>query len=155
MIEIALALAVIGIAVVSILGLLTVGLNTSRDATDDNMAAQIIQAIIADRQSTAFLSATPAISETTFNIPALNSATLTTPGGYALYFRKAGGAPDITTHTYNQVKPGYYYEVDVARNNPAGAPPDLAVLDIKASWPANMTLTNRTSVFYSTAIVKK
>ena len=150
MIEIALALAVIGIALVSILGLLAVGLNSARDATDDNMAAQLVQAIIADRQSMSYDQSTPTLSETTFEIPRLDTGIFP----YTLFFKKSGGLP-INTGGFESRQLGYYYEVDIKKNPSASIPTGLALLDIRVSWPANMTMTNRITYFYSTAIMRK
>lgn len=148
MIEIALALAVIGIAMVSILGLLSIGLNAARDSTDDNVAAQIVQAIIADRQSTPFGSSTPPITATSFNIPALSAFPVT----YTLFFPKSGGKPDLTS------QPGKsYFEVNIQRHSMYSPDFDnLAVLDIRVSWPASAAnMNNRMTYFYTTAIGNK
>ena len=147
MIEVALALAVIGIAMVSILGLLAIGLNATRDATDDNVAAQIVQAMVVDRQSTPFTSATLSpLSRTTFAIPALNGAV-----NYTLYFPKGGGVP-----TSASVANSSYFVVDIKKNTAVSSDfADLAILDFQVSWPAIANITNRMTYFYTTAIGKK
>lgn len=147
MIEVALALAVIGIAMVSILGLLAIGLNASRDASDDNVAAQIVQAMVTDRQSAPFSSATPALGRTTFAIPALNAF----PASYSLYFPKGGGEPTGAFAAHSS-----YFQVDIKRQSSLAADfADLAILDFRVSWPAFANITNRMTYFYTTAIGKK
>ncbi len=153
MIEIALSLAIIGIALVSILGLLAVGLNSARDATDDNMAAQIVQAIIADRQSTPYDQTTPSLSETTFAVPPLDTGSFPP---YTLFFKKSGGMP--TTGVSQSQKPGYYYEVDLQPNSAAPASlraSGLAPLDIRVSWPASVPWAKRFTYFCSTTITTR
>src|SRR3989338_4217733 len=117
MIEISMALAIIGFAMISVLGLLSIGLQATQDASDDHKASLLIQAIIADRQSTSYDQPTPVINPagTTFGIPALNSAYPS--GGYALFFKKSGGAPQNPTSSAGSIVPGYYYEIDVQPNS--------------------------------------
>ena len=147
MIEVSLALAVVGIAMVSILGLFAVGLNAARDATDDDTAAQIIQAIIADRQRSPYTSPTPAISATSFAIPALDSLNT-----YTLYFPKRGGVPTISP-----VANASYFQVDIKKRPGLHANfSDLAVLDLRVSWPAAAAdINQRTVYFYTTAIGRR
>ena len=149
MVEIALAIGIIGFALVSILGLFAVGLNASRDTADDSMASLLVQAVVADRRSTPYSSITPPITATTFEIPALDSPAASWP--YILYFKKSGGVPVITNApNIGQGKAGYYYEVDITNSAPAALATGLAIFDIRVSWPANTHLTNRTTYFYTT-----
>ena len=158
MVEVSLAIAVVGLAMVSILGLLAVGLDAGRDAGDDNMASTLLQAVIADRRSTPYHlytpnSATPTTpTETTFSIPPLDASAASWP--YILYFKKFGGTPVITNALdIGKPKTGYYYEIDMMTNS--AAPPNLAILDMRVSWPANVHLTNRTAYYYTTAFSKR
>ncbi|MCC7519028.1 MAG: hypothetical protein IT578_07580 [Verrucomicrobiae bacterium] len=149
MMEVALALAIIGIAMVSILGLLAVGLNTARDATDDNLAAQLVQAIVADRQSVPYAQATPSINDevTCFNVPALSSFS---PNPYVLYFPKSGTKPSTALASDS------YFQIQIRKA--AGLAPDfsdLAILDFQVAWPARAPDANKTTLYYTTAIGQK
>ncbi|MFZ4695510.1 MAG: type IV pilus modification PilV family protein, partial [Verrucomicrobiia bacterium] len=88
MIEIALALAIVGIALVSILGLMATVLNSAKDATDDNMSAILAKRILADRFSSPYESETPISSAHGFKIPPLNFPDGTT---WHMCFGKDGG----------------------------------------------------------------
>ena len=54
LVEIALALAIVAIALVALVGLLPTGLNNFRDATDAQTAGEIFQRVVADAQETDF-----------------------------------------------------------------------------------------------------
>ncbi len=151
LVEVSLALAIVGVAMVSILGLFVVGVDAVRDGNDDSMAAQLVQAVVNDRRSTGYNAATPALSDTSFNIPALSNKTA---WPYILYFKKAGGIPvaDLTPSHNGWAKAGYYYEVDVDRNKASTNQVGLCMVDIRVSWPTSIGLSNRTTYFFTTAI---
>jgi uncharacterized protein (TIGR02598 family) len=54
LVEIALALAIVAIALIALVGLLPTGLNNFRDATDAQIAGEIFQRVVADAQETDF-----------------------------------------------------------------------------------------------------
>ena len=142
MVEVALALAITGLAMVSILGLFVVGLGSSHDATDDQTVSQMVQAIVADRQSTPYSQPTPTLSGTSFNIPALNAFPI---NGYTLFFKKNGGV------LLTAIDPPYY-EVNMKVNSIL--PSDFVFFDIRVSWPTTLSIANRTTCFYTTVFTK-
>ncbi|MDD2709379.1 MAG: hypothetical protein PHV34_15440 [Verrucomicrobiae bacterium] len=144
MLELALSLAVIGFAMVSIMGLLAVGLNISRDAGDDHMASQIAQAIMADCQGASFQTNKAGLSSTTFQIPDFDIFT----NVHMLYFGKDGGMPSM------EKEPKSYYAVEICTNPPPVKVDGMAFVDVRVSWPAS-SVSNRTSYYYSTVVTRR
>lgn len=165
MVEVSLALAIVGVAMVSILGLFAVGLDAVKDSTDDNAASLVVQAIVNDRRAADFdlystgTSTTGAVSDTTFSLPPLVVGK-TNEYPYILYFKKSRGVPSnvwttvrsVNVSNIGKLQPQYYYEVAVDVNRRTAPLEGFKVLDFRVSWPANVSNQFRTVYFYTTAI---
>jgi len=129
LVEVALALGIIGIGMVGMLGLLSITLNGVKDSNDDNQIAMIVNQVITDRQSTPF-----DLSSDLFNLPPLTQTSTN-----SLLFTRDGGTNG----------PSFYRIVEAQ----AYTAPAAAQIDIRVEWPAQSAITNVT--FYSTVIARK
>jgi prepilin-type N-terminal cleavage/methylation domain-containing protein len=174
MLEISLALAVVGLAMVSIFGLLGVGLSNTKDTQDSDAVATIVQAIVSDRRSVPYESWTGNIAAvppyTSFQLPPLSKSSDEYP--IILWFAKDpwGKLPPklYNAGNYSSVPAnaklagaagfGYYYEVRVDVNETVAIDSDandsgkLAFFDVYVSYPLTMLQTNRTRAYFSTVI---
>jgi len=131
LVEVALSLAIVGVGLVSILGLMSVALDGVRDTSDDHQVAIIAHQLIADRQGTPFDVATASA------IPPLNAAV----ANNNLYFLKDGTATPTLA--------GAFYRACVTI---IPIPPGAAKLEIRVEWPANSMKTNVN--FFNTIIAR-
>ncbi|MBI4023927.1 MAG: prepilin-type N-terminal cleavage/methylation domain-containing protein [Verrucomicrobia bacterium] len=141
MVEISLALAIIGISMVSILGLMGVALDTARNANDENQISTIVNQIVADRRSSQFNTNSALFGATNLIVNVGYSETL------PLYFRKNGQPNGLFPYTNAA---GAYYRVRVAVTNAdfTGA----AKLDLRVEYPANAA---RINVSHFTTIIAR
>jgi uncharacterized protein (TIGR02598 family) len=119
LIELTLALGIAAFCLVTVFGLMPVGVQTNRNATSQTSATNIIAAVIAD------LRATPTVTDTSsqFRIVFGTDA--------ALYFDNAG---QFTTSLDNNSR----YQLKVTWNGSSA----LRYADLKVTWPAPATPAN-------------
>ena len=79
LVEIVLAMGIIAFALIMLFALLPVGLKSNSDSIGETQAVNLLQALIADRQSSAFTN-----SSSVYNLPALNDVTATINGTFYL-----------------------------------------------------------------------
>jgi len=135
LVEIALALAIIGVGLLSVFGLLSAALNTSRDARDDYQLGLIVNQIVSDRRGSTF----DAVSGL-FGITELD-----TGGNDTLWFHKDGG---FYTNTPAPSLKSYYriYATSVP------IPPASAEFHLRIEYPAASARSNVT--WFSTIIAR-
>ncbi len=142
LIEIAIALGTFAFAIVAILGVLLVGMNTSRDTIGSQVAANIANSIAND------LSATPSKSAGTAHSPRFyisnQNASGTTLPPY--YFDQMGNIQPVTGAAYCATLT--YLSTSV----PTSTTPDS--VDILVTWPAAATVTPRAYTGSYEVIVK-
>lgn len=117
MIEVALAIAVIGIALISILGLMGIAINTSTDARDDNQIGMLAAQLVADRSASPFLQPSGL-----YQIPKLDANGVNPP----LYFGKNGRKLSTSSGAY-------YAIITESRVLSSFA----SQFDVRVIWPAN------------------
>lgn len=164
MIEVSLALAVIGTCMTALMGLMALSINTARDASDDNKAAVLAQAILADRLATSFTSSTPYSSTALSVSSGLGLSALNTTNVNYLFAKKDGtfyapnGTPgaaysSTSSITFAQLQQAYYL-CTVVITHPAGSPTNSAQYDISITWPSAAPARLQTSQYFSTFISK-
>jgi uncharacterized protein (TIGR02598 family) len=121
LIEVTLALGVAAFCLIAVFGLMPIGVQTSRNATSQTDANNIIAAVVAD------LRATPKTSTTSAQFGILFGQ------AKDLYFDSTGGftpgSPDANSR----------YHVNITfQTSPTG----LSYADVKATWPAAATSAN-------------
>lgn len=122
LVEVTLALAVIAIGLIAILGLLPHGLQASRDAADNTIAATIVQDIFSEMRSQPFTG------------PPYN---LSAPGSTPpLYFTHGGFATNAA---------GRYFQVAV--NWEPQPPLSLSRVTATVVWPAQAAAPINTNIF--------
>lgn len=164
MIEVSLALAIIGTCMTALMGLMALSINTARDASDDNKAALLAQAILADRQASPFESSTP-YSSTTLSISSgLGLSPLNTTNVNYLFAKKDGtfyapnGVPGAAYTLTNSItlaqRQQAYYMCTVAITHPPGTSTNSAQYDISVTWPSAAPAKLQTTQYFSTFISK-
>ncbi len=147
-----LALGVIGFAIVAILGILPIGLNTGRSAQDETRAAHLAQTIIESMASQApgqFTSAKVPLANG--NSPTLDlSSSTSTPAAPAmqLYADNDG--------QISQTAPGATFNIKLITNNaPTGFDVGFAnQVTINVAWPAAAPSPTQTLRSFSRVITK-
>ncbi len=139
LIEVALALGIIGIGLLSVFGLLSAALNTSRDARDSYQLGLIVNQIVNDRRSSTFNAASGI-----FGITALD------PGGNdTIYFRKDGSTNSpITSGAF----PAYYRVRILSQPAYLNSDKFLAEFHLRVEYPCASVRSNVT--WFSTIIAK-
>ena len=142
LVEIVLAMGIIAFALIVLFALLPVGLKSNTDSIGESQAVNLLQALIADRQSSAYTN-----SSSVYNLPALNDVTTTINGTF--YLNEDGvttnASPasaryqiNYTVYPANSI-PGY----GAATNYPVSSVPMPVSMHFIVSWPA--AATNRPS----------
>ena len=119
LVEVTLALGIAAFCLITVIGIIPVGVQTTRSATSQTAATNIMAAVIAD------LRATP----TTSNISTQFVITLATNGTQTRYF-DGSGTPSTSVTANSR------YRVDITW---LAAPTGLRYADVKVWWPANAT----------------
>ena len=122
LVEVTLALGIAAFCLIAVIGMIPVGVQTSRGATSQTAATNIMAAVIAD------LRATP----TTMNSSAQFGLSFATSGTQTRYLD--GSGTSSTSLTANS-----RYRLDVTWKS---APTGLRYADVKVSWPAAATAAN-------------
>ncbi len=146
MVEIALAIAIIGIALLSLFGLMGVALDTARDANDENQIGILVARMVTDRRASPFGEPSQLYAMTNLNIMQPDFP-LIPSGDNTVYFRKSG---DYLTNSI-----GAYYQVRIAASNfnaGIGLPAPAAQFNLRVEWPANAAKTNVN--YFSTIIAR-
>ncbi len=116
------------------------GLKSNTDSIGESQAVNLMQALIADRQSSAYTNAS-----SLYNLPALNNVTTVQNG--TLYITEDGVTTNVTpAKARYQVNYTIYPAVNLfaqATNYPASSVPLPVSVDFTVSWPA--AATNRSS----------
>ena len=136
LVEVVLAMGIVSFALIILLALLPIGLKSNSDSMGESQGVNLLQALIADRQSSAYSN-----SSTLYSLPALTNVTSQMTG--TLYVMEDG----VTTN----VQPGAArYRVNytvypatntypAATNAPVTGPPLPVSINFQVSWPAAQT----------------
>ena len=122
LVEVTLALGVAGFALIAVLGLLPIGLQTNRTATEHTAAPKILSAVAADLRGTPATGATSA--RFSIEIPATSSSSSST-----IYFTEDG------THSTSLASGSRYRVVVSFAPNSAGQRA-ATFAHVKITWPA-------------------
>jgi len=122
LVEVTLALGIAAFCLIAVLGLLPIGVQTSRNATSQTAATNVMAAVISD------LRATPTSKSNSVQF----GITYGTSGTQTRYF-DATGTASISPTTNSR------YRLDVTWNS---APTGLRYADVKVWWPAAATAAN-------------
>lgn len=136
LVEVVLALGVVGFAIVAILGMIPIGLNTGHDAQNDTRAAQIAQAIlstVASQTQTQFSNIQLPLNDTS-----VTSFDLTSSQTKTIYADNDGQLIGGSTNAA--------YAIVVATNSsPTGFDPGYAnQMTLSIVWPAAAASTSQT-----------
>jgi uncharacterized protein (TIGR02598 family) len=140
LVEVVLAMGIVSFALIIMFALLPIGLKSNIDSMGESQGVNLLQALIADRQSTAYSN-----YSTFYNLPALTNVTSQMTG--TLYIMEDG----VTTNAQaNAARYCVNYTVYPATNTYSGAtnspvtgPPLPVSINFRVSWPAAQT--NRAS----------
>ncbi|MGZ4982478.1 MAG: type IV pilus modification PilV family protein [Chthoniobacterales bacterium] len=152
LVEVVLALGVIGFAVLAILGVIPIGLNASHSAQDETRAAQVATTVFSSFASQAPNNFTNVkVPLPGNNPPALDLSSSTT----------SPTSPAATIYANNdgvisQSASGAIYSVAIATNSsPLGFDPGYAnQVTVRVSWPASAPASNQTYRDYVRIISK-
>jgi uncharacterized protein (TIGR02598 family) len=121
LIEVTLALGVAAFCLIAVFGLMPVGVQTSRNATSQTAATNIIAAVVSDLRATPSASATSSQFAITFGT------------AKTLYFDSAGQFTTLLTADSR-------YQINITWN--PSAPTGSRYADLKVTWPAVATPAN-------------
>lgn len=131
LIEVVISIAIVSFAFIVIIALLPVGIKTNRDSMEESRAINLLQAMVADWQVTAF--STNSLPSCIYGLPSLTSmSTIRSGTNYV--------AEDGTTNSSSQNS--FYRVTYTVYPNSAYMQP--AIVNMQASWPA--AATNGSSV---------
>ncbi len=140
LVEVVLAMGIIAFALIVLLGLLPVGLKSNNDSLGESQAVNLMQALIADRQATAY-----STNSAVYNLPALTNITAQVTGQLFIMedavTTNAQPTPARYRVTYTVYPSNSIYPA--ATNYPVTGPPQPVFISFKVSWPAAQT--NQTS----------
>jgi len=136
LVEVVLAIGIISIGLIVIAGLLPQGLKFNHDSVEESQAVNLIQALVADRQSANLSNNSPL-----YNLPALTAITAQTTG--TIYVMD-----DMATTTTQPTNARYRVSYTVypssnlypaATNYPSTSVLQPVYIDFQVSWPAVQT----------------
>ena len=136
LVEVVLAMGIISIGLLIMVGLLPQGLKFNHNSIEESQAINLLQAMVADRQSAGYGTNSPI-----YNLPALTSVTV--PMSNTLYvtedFAVTNAKPTSARYrvTYT-VYPSTVQYAD-ATNSPSTGPLRPVTINFKVSWPAPVT----------------
>jgi type II secretory pathway pseudopilin PulG len=135
LVEVVLSLGIISFAFAVIIALFPVGMKSNRDSIEESRAMNLLQAMIADWQVTAWSSSTntdgSGITSPVYNLPNLNQITTTTSNTNSPTYVAEDG-------TTNSSPAGSFYRTTYTIYPSAGYM-QPAYVDMTASWPAAAT----------------
>ena len=133
LVEVVLAMGIISIGLLVMVGLLPQGLKFNHNSLEESQAVNLIQALVADRQSAGYATNSPI-----YNLPAVSgvtnqlSGTIYVTEDFAVTNAQPSGARYRVTYT---VYPATTQYAD-ATNYPATGPLRPVSINFKVSWPA-------------------
>ncbi len=127
LVEVVLALSIATFAVVVIVSLLPVGIQSSRDSLEETVAVNILSEVVADRKATPF-----GQQSVSYKIPALTNGMTATTNIF--------GATDNTNNSTDLIQARYRVQCIITPPPSGRLDPYLAYL--KVSWPARSTNAN-------------
>jgi len=127
LVEVTLAVGLAGFCLITIFGLMPVGVQTNRNATSQTAATNIMAAVVADLRATPKANTTSTQFSMTFGTNRCADGCSQPP----LYFNSAG---QFTT----SLGPNSRYQLNVTWYGSSG----LRYADLKVSWPAAATAAN-------------
>ncbi len=140
LVEVVLAMGIIAFALIMLFALLPVGLKSNTDSIGESQAVNLLQALIADRQATAYTN-----NSSLYNLPAL--ADVTTTGTGTFYLNEDGVTTNaVAARARYQVNYTVYPAANLftqATNYPVTSVPMPVTIHFTVSWPA--AATNRPS----------
>ncbi len=149
LIEVVLALAVAAIGLMAILGLLPQGLEASRNASDNTIAATLVHDIFSTIRTSPFTSVTN-VNSLGFNLPTsppcnlgtFNNSTIGSPV-VSSYFDKAGFTPTVTNADF-YYKVVLTFQPEIPLNGTWAA---VSMVTATVVWPALSASPINTNVF--------
>jgi uncharacterized protein (TIGR02598 family) len=136
LVEVVLAMGIVSFALIILFALLPIGLKSNSDSMGESQGVNLLQALIADRQSTAYSNAS-----TFYNLPALTNVTTQLTG--TLYVMEDGlttnAQPTAARYCVNYTIYPATNTWAVATNAPASGPPLPVSINFRVSWPAAQT----------------
>ena len=137
LVELTLALGIAAFCLITLFGLLPVGVQTNRNATSQTAATNILTDVIADIRATARATASATPSQLySIAIPAAGSSNMTPQ----LFYLDGSGrsAASIAPVSPTPFQPRYVLSVTFPQVNPTPTPPALppTYADVKVIWPA-------------------
>jgi len=136
LVEVVLAMGIIAFALIILVALLPVGLKSNSDSVGESQAVNLLQALIADRQATAY-----STNSALYNLPAITNITSQLSG--SLYVME-----DAVTTNAQPMAARYRVNYTIypatniysgATNDPVSGPPLPVSINFKVSWPAPQT----------------
>jgi uncharacterized protein (TIGR02598 family) len=136
LVEVVLAMGIIAFALIVLFALLPVGLKSNTDSIGESQAVNLLQALIADRQSSSY-----STNSSIYNLPPLTDVTSQVNGTF--YLMEDG----VTT---NAIPAQARYQINYtvypanslysqATNYPVSSVPMPVTIHFKVSWPAAAT----------------
>jgi uncharacterized protein (TIGR02598 family) len=136
LVEVVVAMGVISFALIILFALLPIGLKSNSDSMAESQGVNLLQALIADRQSSAYSN-----SSSFYNLPALTNVTSQMTG--TLYVMEDGVTTNAqATSARYCVNYTIYPATNVysgATNAPVTGPPLPVTVNFRVSWPAAQT----------------
>jgi uncharacterized protein (TIGR02598 family) len=136
LVEVVLAMGIVSFALIIMFALLPIGLKSNNDSMGESQGINLLQALIADRKSTAYSN-----YSTSYNIPALTNVTSQMTG--TLYVMEDGLTTNAqATAARYCVNYTIYPATNIysgATNNPISGPPQPVSINFRVSWPAAQT----------------
>ena len=130
LIEVVLALGIAAFALVSVVGLLPLGIGMAGESVDESGAVNLISAVVSDRLATSSTTAS-----LIYSLPAMTSSTATISGTFG-----AGENGEFTGNDWTKAR----YRVVYSLTPPASGRPDPEIAWFRVTWPA-MTPKNASS----------
>jgi hypothetical protein len=124
-IEVVLAMGIASFALVSVVGLLPLGLGMARESRDESGAVNLVSSMVSDRLATSSTSAS-----LSYSLPALNSAALALSGTFGTGENGEFTGADLTKARYRVV---------YSLTPPATGHPAPWTAWFRVTWPAQMT----------------
>ena len=124
LVEVVLALGIATFAIVTILALLPVGLQSSRNSIDESAALNILSSVVADRRATPLAS-----SSVVYQLPALTNSMTSVTNTFGV------ADNDQPVASLNQAR----YRIRCVITPPAAGTLNPYTANINASWPALST----------------
>ncbi len=132
LVEVVLAMGIISIGLLVMVGLLPEGLKFNHNSIQESQAVNLLQALVADRQSTGYSS-----NSLIYNLPALT--TVTAPVSNTFYVTEELGLTNAATGARYRVTYVIYpasTQFADATNTPTTGPLRPVSINFKVSWPA-------------------